>query len=80
LVDVATRAGARDARLIRRAADIDWSIFHAGETVGLTAGASAPEVLMEEVIGAFRERYDVKLEEIVVTRENIEFNVPRALM
>lgn len=80
LVEVAKRAGARDARLIQRAADIDWSIFHADETVGLTAGASAPEVLMEEVIGAFRERYDVALDEVVVTQENVEFNVPRALM
>lgn len=80
LVEVAKRAGARDARLIQRAADIDWSIFHADETVGLTAGASAPEVLMEEVIGAFRERYDVVLDEVVVTQENVEFNVPRALM
>jgi 4-hydroxy-3-methylbut-2-enyl diphosphate reductase len=80
LVEVAKRAGARDARLIQRAADIDWSIFHANETVGLTAGASAPEVLMEEVISAFRERYDVTLDEVVVTQENVEFNVPRALM
>jgi len=80
LVEVAKRAGARDARLIQRAADIDWSIFHANEAVGLTAGASAPEVLMEEVIGAFRERYDVTLDEVVVTQENVEFNVPRALM
>lgn len=80
LVEVAKRAGARDARLIQRAADIDWSIFHADETVGLTAGASAPEVLMEEVIGAFRERYDIALDEVVVTQENVEFNVPRALM
>lgn len=80
LVEVAKRAGARNAMLIRRADDIDWSLFRANETVGLTAGASAPEILMEEVIGAFRERYDVKLQEVVVTRENIEFNVPRALM
>lgn len=80
LVEVAKRAGARDARLIRRATDIDWAIVHPNETIGLTAGASAPEILMEEVIGAFRDRYDVALDEIVVTQENVEFNVPRALM
>jgi 4-hydroxy-3-methylbut-2-enyl diphosphate reductase len=80
LVEVAKRAGARDARLIQRATDIDWSIIHANETVGLTAGASAPEVLMDEVIAGFRDRYDVVLEEIAVTQENVEFNVPRALM
>jgi len=80
LVEVAKRAGARDARLIQRATDIDWSIVHANETVGLTAGASAPEVLMEEVIASFRDRFNIALEEVAVTRENVEFNVPRALM
>jgi 4-hydroxy-3-methylbut-2-enyl diphosphate reductase len=55
-------------------------MVRAGETIGLSAGASAPEVLMDEVIAGFRERYDVVLEEVAVTRENIEFNVPRALM
>jgi 4-hydroxy-3-methylbut-2-enyl diphosphate reductase len=80
LVEVAKRAGAREATLIQRATDIDWTMVRAGETIGLSAGASAPEVLMDEVIAGFRERYDVVLEEVAVTRENIEFNVPRALM
>jgi 4-hydroxy-3-methylbut-2-enyl diphosphate reductase len=80
LVEVAKRAGAREAALIQRATDIDWSMVRGGETVGLSAGASAPEVLMDEVIAGFRERYDVTLEEVAVTRENVEFNVPRALM
>ncbi|MGN6147749.1 MAG: 4-hydroxy-3-methylbut-2-enyl diphosphate reductase [Rhizomicrobium sp.] len=80
LVEVAKRSGARDARLIQHAGDIDWSIVRANETVGLTAGASAPEVLMEEVIASFRDRYDIALKEVAVTQENIEFNVPRALM
>jgi len=79
-VEVAKRAGAREAALIQRATDIDWSMVRGGETVGLSAGASAPEVLMDEVIAGFRERYDVTLEEVAVTRENVEFNVPRALM
>ena len=79
LVEVARRAGARDAVLIQRAGDIDWSLVRAGQTVGLSAGASAPEVLMEEVVAAFRERFDVAVEEISVTREDIVFNLPRAL-
>ncbi|HWA29627.1 MAG TPA: 4-hydroxy-3-methylbut-2-enyl diphosphate reductase [Rhizomicrobium sp.] len=80
LVEVAKRAGARDAALIQRASDIDWSLVAPGKTVGLSAGASAPEVLMEEVIAGFRGRFDVTVEEIAVTRENVEFNVPRTLM
>jgi 4-hydroxy-3-methylbut-2-enyl diphosphate reductase len=50
------------------------------KVVGLSAGASAPEDLMEDVVAAFRERYDVALEETAVTRESVEFNVPRALI
>src|ERR1700761_5707518 len=79
LVEVAKRAGAREAMLIQRANNIDWSLVRAGQTVGLSAGASAPEVLMDEVIAAFRERYDVTMEEVSVTREDIVFNLPRAL-
>ncbi|HEX3675625.1 MAG TPA: 4-hydroxy-3-methylbut-2-enyl diphosphate reductase [Rhizomicrobium sp.] len=79
LVEVALRAGAKRASLIQHAADIDWSMIGDAKVVGLSAGASAPENLMEEVIAAFRERYDVAQEEAAVTRENVEFNVPRAL-
>ena len=79
LVEVATRAGAKRAALIQRAADIDWALLEGARTVGLSAGASAPEILMDEVIAAFRARYDITLKEIAVTRENVEFNVPRAL-
>jgi 4-hydroxy-3-methylbut-2-enyl diphosphate reductase len=79
LVEVAKRAGAREAALIQRAGNIDWSLVQAGRTVGLSAGASAPEVLMDEVIAAFRERYDVTMEEVSVTREDVVFNLPRAL-
>jgi 4-hydroxy-3-methylbut-2-enyl diphosphate reductase len=80
LVEVAKRAGAKDAMLIQRATDIDWSRVYTGQTIGLSAGASAPEILMDEVIVAFRERYDVTMEEVAVTREDIVFNLPRALM
>jgi 4-hydroxy-3-methylbut-2-enyl diphosphate reductase len=79
LVEVAKRAGAREAMLIQRASDIDWNLVHSRQTVGLSAGASAPEVLMDEVIAAFRERYEVTMEEVSVTREDIVFNLPRAL-
>jgi 4-hydroxy-3-methylbut-2-enyl diphosphate reductase len=78
LVEVARRAGARDAVLIQRATDIDWSMVHAGETVGLSAGASAPEKLMEEVVRSIRERYDVPLEEYEVTKFKNQYNVPRS--
>ncbi len=79
LVEVALRAGAKRASLIQHAADIDWSMIGDAKVVGLSAGASAPENLMEEVVAAFRARYDVTLDELAVTRENVEFNVPRAL-
>jgi len=79
LVEVATRAGAKDAMLIPRAADIDWGRLAGAKIVGLSAGASAPEVLVEEVIAALRERFTLDVEEVVVTREDIAFNVPRVL-
>jgi len=79
LVEVAKRAGAKRAALIQRASDIDWTLVEGANVVGLSAGASAPEVLVEEVIAAFRERFDLKLEEEAVTYENVAFNVPRAL-
>jgi 4-hydroxy-3-methylbut-2-en-1-yl diphosphate reductase len=80
LVEVARRAGARHAVLISRAADIDWSLLEGAATAALSAGASAPEVLVDEVIAAFRARYDLSVEEIAVTREDIAFNLPRALV
>jgi 4-hydroxy-3-methylbut-2-enyl diphosphate reductase len=79
LVEVAARAGARVASLIQRAADIDWTSIAKAHTIGLSAGASAPECLIDEVVAAFRERYEVHLEEIALRHEDISFNVPRAL-
>ena len=79
LVEVAKRAGAKHAVLITRASDIDWALVEDARVVGLSAGASAPEVLVEEVIAAFRERFDLEVEEKTVTHENVAFNVPRAL-
>jgi 4-hydroxy-3-methylbut-2-enyl diphosphate reductase len=79
LVEVARQSGCRQATLIGRAADIDWNFLVGARRLGLTAGASAPEVLVEEVVEACRRRYDVALEEISVTREEVRFNLPHAL-
>jgi 4-hydroxy-3-methylbut-2-enyl diphosphate reductase len=79
LVEVAMRAGAADARLIDDASDLDWAWLEGVQTVGLTAGASAPEVLVEGVIDAMRGRFDLQLEEVAPTVENVSFKLPRAL-
>ncbi len=79
LVEVGKRAGAKASHLVRRAVDIDWAWFDGAEVVGLSAGASAPEELVDEVIAAMRERYDVSVEEVVVGREDVAFKLPRAL-
>jgi 4-hydroxy-3-methylbut-2-enyl diphosphate reductase len=79
LVEVALRAGTRAAQLIQRATDIDWAQLEEVETLGLSAGASAPETLVNEVIDALRERFDLDIEETDGKREDVIFNVPRAL-
>ena len=79
LVEVAERAGCRKAMLVQRAADIPWEEIADGATVGLTAGASAPEVLVNEVIDALRQRFDATLETVTTAQENVSFNIPRAL-
>jgi 4-hydroxy-3-methylbut-2-enyl diphosphate reductase len=79
LVEVAERAGCSYAALVQRAADIDWEALGQPRTVGLTAGASAPEVLVDEVIEAFRARFDVTLEMAETVRESVQFKLPRAL-
>jgi len=79
LVEVALRAGAKNAVLIGCAKQIDWKMLKGVKTMGLSAGASAPEVLVRDVIDALRTRYDVEVEEKSVVREDVAFNVPRAL-
>jgi 4-hydroxy-3-methylbut-2-en-1-yl diphosphate reductase len=79
LVEVATAAGCPDAFLVRRAAEIDWRRLAGVGCLGITAGASAPEILVEEVVAACRDRFAVEVEEVTVTRENVEFRLPRAL-
>ncbi len=80
LVEVARKLGCGKAMLVQRAADIDWTQIEGVRALGVTAGASAPEILVEEVIAACRERYDVTLEEVTVTAENVQFKLPRALI
>ena len=79
LVEVASRAGCSYAQLVQRAADIDWRALEGISSVGITAGASAPEVLVNEVIAAFRARFDVAVEEVETAQERVEFKVPRVL-
>jgi 4-hydroxy-3-methylbut-2-en-1-yl diphosphate reductase len=79
LVEVGARAGCSYAQLVQRAADIDWRALEGITGIGITAGASAPEVLINEVVDAFRDRYDVTVELVETATENIEFKVPRVL-
>ncbi len=80
LVEVARSSGCPKAMLVQRAGEIDWRFFDGVRRVGLTAGASAPEVLVQEVIEACRRRFRVEIEEVRATDENVRFNLPRALV
>ena len=79
LREVAEREGCALAFLIQRAADLDWSRLADVRRVGITAGASAPEVLVEEVIDAFAARFSVRVETVKTAEETIAFNLPREL-
>jgi len=79
LVEVGARAGCAYAQLVQRASDIDWRALDGIRSMGITAGASAPEVLVNEVIDAFRARYEVTVEIIETAQENVEFKVPKVL-
>jgi len=79
LVEVGARAGCGYAQLVQRAADIDWRALEGIGSLGITAGASAPEVLVNEVVDAFRDRFDVTVKPVVTAEENVEFKVPRVL-
>ncbi|WP_375257094.1 4-hydroxy-3-methylbut-2-enyl diphosphate reductase [Citreimonas sp.] len=79
LVEVGRRAGCGYAQLVQRAEDIDWRALDGIRSIGITAGASAPEVLIDEVIDAFRARYDLRVEQVETAQENVEFKVPRVL-
>ena len=79
LVEVAKKAGCANARLVATAKDVDWASLSGVRTLGISAGASAPEILVQETIDAARERYAVTVEEVVTAVEDVKFNLPRAL-
>jgi len=80
LVEVAASCGCRKSQLVQRAADMDWQWLGDAQRLGITAGASAPETLVDELIAACRERYDVTVEEVRTTEESVVFKLPRALV
>lgn len=79
LREVAERAGCTKTALVQRATEIDWSVFGAIASLGVTAGASAPEQLVEEVLAAFAERYDITVDTVSTADESVFFPLPRGL-
>jgi 4-hydroxy-3-methylbut-2-enyl diphosphate reductase len=79
LKEVAERAGCPRVALVQRAPEIDWTVFSHIASLGITAGASAPEVLVEEIIDAFAERHTISVETVSAAEENVFFPLPRAL-
>ena len=80
LVEVAANYGCAKSRLVQRAVDMDWDWLGDARRLGITAGASAPELLVDELIEACRARYDVTVEEVRTTEESVVFKLPRALV
>ncbi len=79
LKEVAEKSGCPRAALVQRAADIDWTLFEGIGSLGVTAGASAPEVLVEEILDAFAERYALTVETVSAVEEDMFFPLPRPL-
>jgi 4-hydroxy-3-methylbut-2-enyl diphosphate reductase len=79
LVEVALRAGTPKSELVASAENVDWDWFAGVETLGLTAGASAPEDLVQGLIAACRARFDITVEEITTAKESVVFKLPRVL-
>jgi 4-hydroxy-3-methylbut-2-enyl diphosphate reductase len=79
LREVAERAGVPRAILVPRAAELDWEMLQGVQTIGLTAGASAPEILVEELLDRLRERFVLTIEENCVTKEDVVFKLPAPL-
>ncbi len=77
LVEVAERAGAKAAFLVPSAEHVDWSWFEGTKRVGISAGASAPEDLVEDLIAAIAERYAVEIEDISIAKEDVVFKLPK---
>lgn len=79
LVEVASKAGCNYAQLVQRANEIDWRSLENIRSVGVTAGASAPEVLVNEVVEEFQQRFLVTIQKVETAQENISFKVPKIL-
>ncbi len=79
LVELAAQLGCKVSVLVQTAAEIPWEKLQGVQSLGVTAGASAPEILVQDVIRALQTRFDVSLEEAVVTREDVIFSLPKAL-
>ena len=79
LVEVAELNGCKEARLIGHASEIDWDWLQTAKTLGITAGASAPEILVEEVTEACRKKFDIEVEEVEIARETVNFKLPKQL-
>ena len=80
LVEVAANCGCTKSRLVQRAAEMDWEWLGDSKRLGITAGASAPEHLVEELVGLCRRRYDITIEEVRTTEEHVVFKLPRELV
>ena len=79
LVEVAKKAGCKNSQLVQRATEINWDKLRDIKSMGITAGASAPEILIKEVIEALKERFEVKTNFVETATENVNFKVPRIL-
>jgi 4-hydroxy-3-methylbut-2-enyl diphosphate reductase len=79
LVEVGERHGTPRSMLVQRASELDWATLQGLSTIGITAGASAPELLVNEIIDAFRAHYDVTVEMVTLREENVSFKLPREL-
>ena len=79
LVEVGEKNGCARALLVQRATDLDWTELKSLRTIGVTAGASAPEILVNEIVDAFRQHYEVTVEKVVLREENVSFKLPREL-
>ncbi len=80
LVEIAASSGCPRARLVQRASAMDWQWLEGARRFGITAGASAPECLVDELIAACRDRYQVTIEEVTTARESTVFKLPRQLV
>ena len=79
LVEVAKKAGCENSQMVQRAAEINWNLLINIKSVGITAGASAPEILVNEVVDALKERFEIKTHLVETATESVNFKVPRIL-